>query len=65
MKLAIHLLETCRLRKVTARGRLLSDAQWWELRIQRGIQMREAMEELSRARQRFAEEDGQEFPKLP
>jgi hypothetical protein len=39
MKLGVHLLETCRLRKENARDEERLEAEWWERRVLRGLRM--------------------------
>jgi hypothetical protein len=38
MKLGVHLLETCRLRKETTSGAARAEAEWWEQKILRDIE---------------------------
>jgi hypothetical protein len=39
MKLGVHLLETCRLRKENARDVERLEAEWWERRVLRGLRL--------------------------
>jgi hypothetical protein len=39
MKLGVHLLETCRLRKENARDADRLEAEWWEQRILHGLDL--------------------------